>query len=366
MRILFLCIIIASIFISSCDEQFNLNTKWTDITVVYGILNSTDTAHYIKVNKAFLGDGSSYDMAKESDSIHYATELTVHLIEYELIEMNGEIPDPYYERNWERTEREDIVLYRTDEINKDTIGIDGEEPIFGAQNNFLYKTTENISPLYKYILEINVPGKSEIVTAETFQLGGMYVEYPRPNNQGTFNSPIHLELYTRPAAMEWRTAIYGKIYEPVVRFNYMEILGTDTTYEFIDLKFKTQIAENTRLPSEFKGVDMKQQFGGEDFYIRIGENIEEKTNIKRMALNLDFIFYIGGKDLNTYISASNSVGIGQSQSEYSNVVNGQGIFASRYTYIVRDKEIFGEAIDSLAYGVHTSHLNFANYFGQWR
>lgn len=366
MRIIFTTFLVALILLSACDDSFDLNDDWSDITIVYGVLNSTDTAHYIKINKAFLGDGNAYEMAKESDSIQYATELAVRLIEYELKEINGELPDPNIEQNWERTSRADIVLTRTDEIAKDTLGQNGTEPVFGTQQNYLYKTTEGLNRLYKYVLEIEIPGKSEVVTTETFMIGGMYVEKPLQNNPGTFNSPIHLQRYLRPEAMEWRTAIYGKRYEPIIRFNYMEIIGNDTTYEFVELKYKTQIADDTRMPRDFKGVDMKQEYGGEDFYYRVGENIEEKVDVRRKAIGLDFIFYIGGNNLNTYISSSSSTGISQSKSNYSNIVNGYGIFASRYTFSIVNKEIYGEAIDSLAYGVYTKHLNFANYFGQWK
>lgn len=366
MRLLHITLVIYLIIFSACDNSLPLNDDWEDITIVYGVLNSADTAHYIKINKAFLGDGNAYDMAKESDSIQYATELTVRLIEYELMEINGELTDPYIERNWERTDRLDIILYRTDEISKDTLSENGDEPVFGSQVNYLYKTTERLSPLFKYVLEIEVPGKAEVVSAETFLIGSMYVEKPRRNNPQTFNSPIHLQRYLRPEAMEWRSAIYGKMYEPVLRFNYIEIIDNDTTYESVELKYKTQIVVDTRMPSDFKGQDMKQEYGGEDFYYRIGESIKEKVDVKRKAIGLDFIFYIGGNNLNTYISASNSVGIGQNQSDYSNIVNGKGIFGARYTYTILNKEIYGEAIDSLAYGVYTKHLNFANYFGQWK
>jgi hypothetical protein len=39
---------------TSCETDFELNAEWKDITIVYGILNQNDTAHYIRIQKAFL------------------------------------------------------------------------------------------------------------------------------------------------------------------------------------------------------------------------------------------------------------------------------------------------------------------------
>ena len=62
-----------SIFIFySCKTDFDVNAKWKDITVVYGLLNQNDSLHLIKVNKAFLGSEDAYIMAKHSDSINYS------------------------------------------------------------------------------------------------------------------------------------------------------------------------------------------------------------------------------------------------------------------------------------------------------
>ena len=78
-----LLLIITSIF-TSCDDDFSINDKWKDITIVYGLLNNSDTAQYIKINKAFLGNGDVYEMAAVSDSIQYDIELDVKLLEYKL------------------------------------------------------------------------------------------------------------------------------------------------------------------------------------------------------------------------------------------------------------------------------------------
>ena len=60
---------IALAFIASCDNDLDIIAEWKDISVVYGILNAQDSVHYVKLNKAFLGQGDVYDMAQEFDSL---------------------------------------------------------------------------------------------------------------------------------------------------------------------------------------------------------------------------------------------------------------------------------------------------------
>ena len=111
-------LLVAIVLLTACNDDFSINSEWEDITLVYGLLNSSDSIQYIKINKAFLGEGDVYEMAAVSDSIQYANELNVHLIEYEIIDKNT---TPYNFDNWERTTREPILLTRTDEIpNYDT------------------------------------------------------------------------------------------------------------------------------------------------------------------------------------------------------------------------------------------------------
>ncbi len=359
MRIYNLCIaLLVFLFLLSCDDSFDINDEWSDITIIHGVLNQEDSVHYIKINKAFLGDASAYEMAKEADSIQYAEEVIVQLVEYVIIDPSYSPYDPY---NWELSNRAPISLQRTNEIPKDELSSDGEEGIFGTEVNYLYKTDENLNGLYKYVLEVTVPGKGELISSETILINNLVVSYPPPNQP---NFLVHLEGYRNPVATKWKTATYGKIFEHVLRFHYEEIVDDVTTNKYIDIKYISQIADNIRMPNEYEGVEMSQIVGGADFFANVGEKIEVKTGARRIALGLEFLFYVGGNNLNTYIAISGSAGgYGQSQPEYSNIINGTGIFAARYTFDI-SANLSDQSKDSLAYGYYTKDLNFANYLGQ--
>jgi len=41
----------------SCNKTLNVNADWREITVVYGLLSQNEDTTYIKITKAFLGEG---------------------------------------------------------------------------------------------------------------------------------------------------------------------------------------------------------------------------------------------------------------------------------------------------------------------
>src|SRR5687768_1893340 len=79
-----LFIMLAAIFLTQatgCSEDFEVAAPYKDITIVYGLLDVKDTAHYIRIQKAFLDESkSAIGMAKEADSSFY-NQLDVKVLE---------------------------------------------------------------------------------------------------------------------------------------------------------------------------------------------------------------------------------------------------------------------------------------------
>ena len=40
---------------SSCESDLDINSKWEEVTVVFGLLDQSQEKQYIRINKAFLG-----------------------------------------------------------------------------------------------------------------------------------------------------------------------------------------------------------------------------------------------------------------------------------------------------------------------
>src|SRR5579872_6243382 len=80
-KIISFCII--AILLLACNNKLNILLPYKDITVVYGLLDQSDSVHYIRINKAFEGNGNAQVMAQQYDSINYPPgTLSVSLQDY--------------------------------------------------------------------------------------------------------------------------------------------------------------------------------------------------------------------------------------------------------------------------------------------
>ena len=148
-KLILLLLLSPVIFTFSCSTDFNINAEWKDIAVVYGLLDQTDTAQYIKLNKAFLGSEDAYVMAQESDSLFY-NYAEVFL-------------EPLSNGNNIYDNSGNIIRIELSEVED----IPKEDGIFSSNRNTLFKTTEPLNDDYQYKLIINIPGKDEITSTTT-------------------------------------------------------------------------------------------------------------------------------------------------------------------------------------------------------
>lgn len=72
LRFLFIPLLFGALLWNSCSNEFDLVAPWKEIPVVYAILSPSDTAHYVRVEKAFLDPATSaLVVAQIADSIYY-------------------------------------------------------------------------------------------------------------------------------------------------------------------------------------------------------------------------------------------------------------------------------------------------------
>jgi len=96
MRYLAFCSLLVFL-LSACDNELNVIEDRKDIPVVYGFLTASDTAQYIRLEKAFVDPTTSaLDLAKIPDSLYYDDELvTVEITDedtdetYRLVRVDG-------------------------------------------------------------------------------------------------------------------------------------------------------------------------------------------------------------------------------------------------------------------------------------
>jgi len=149
-KILFpLFVLVAAIGFQSCSEDFEVAAPYKPVTIVYGMLDMRDTAHYVRIQKAFLDQNkSAFDMAKEADSNFYKeSDVDVVIKEY----AGGTIVGS------------PITLTR---VNMDNEGYPKESGTFFTAPNYAYKFKASLNPAHSYRLVINNKLNNSMDSAE--------------------------------------------------------------------------------------------------------------------------------------------------------------------------------------------------------
>lgn len=309
-KILILIFILPTIFIfTRCETEFDIIADYEEITIVFGLLNQNDSITYLKINKAFLGEGNALVWAKNPDSSSYGNSLDVKMEE------------------WKNEN-----IYRTFEFETADIH-DKDSGLFYYPDQVLYKsiTYGDFSEKSIFKLKILNTESGKEITSESPLVEDFRITKPPYNHptKPTINFPDNEFLKD----IEWESAKNGKRYQVIQRFNYAEIFNDnpDTLFKYIDLTFPSKKSDDTD-----GGDEMQIQFANESFYIWCQNDIpydpEKENRIgSRVAGKVEYIFSVAGDDFNTYMEVNEpSSSIIQERPEYTNIINGIGLFSCRY------------------------------------
>ncbi len=326
--------LLAVIFIlslTSCETDFNPNADPKDITVVYGLLNQRDTFTYLKINKAFLGNASAYEMAQNEDFSSYGTDLDVNMDEL----LNGSVTKTYH---------------------FDTTTIYNKEPgIFYAPQQVLYKckTYNPESPIndslksdrvYNLIIKNKKTGK--IISANTTLVDKFSIRRPSEN---TSSIEFVLPTSTIPgkAKIEWLSARGGKRYQVTMCIHYFESKNGS-----LNEPKNLLVNLGTQTRKSFEGnTEMELEYLGLTYYESLKNNLVWSTTantITRTPGIIEFVISVASDDLSTYIEVNEpSNSIVQVRPEFTNISNGIGIFSSRFNTQARKLNLGPKSIANL-------------------
>lgn len=322
-------IVVGSLIIVSCESDFEINGPYQDISIVYGLLNQAEPEHYIKINRAFLGDNALI-LANDPNNSSYGDSLQVWIEDWRF----GNYLTTY-----------NLI----DTLIKKNVS---SSPFYNPNNPYqiVYKFKANLNQDSEYRLFIKNKYTGKIVSSQTRLVKEFSIIKPR-SGQPTFSF-----TGTSPTPIEWTSGELGRLYQLVIRFNYIEknikTLVVDST-KFVDWVFPVK-----RSKTLLGGEKFELEFLGEGFYKNIKGTVKTDENVQRWYRNVQFIFSVAADDFATYMDVNKpSSSIVQERPEYSNINNGIGIFSSRYIKS-RDLMLSSPSEDSLVKGIHTSGLSF--------
>ena len=324
------------LLINGCSTDFDVIAPYKEVIVVDGLLNAIDSVQYVKISKAFLGEGNAYVMAKQSDSINYADVLDVKM-----------------ERIINKQVLETFNLTRSEFNNKDS-------GTFAYPFHILYTTNHPIlQDGSEYKIKVTNRQTGTTVSSQTKIVKDVTISSPLPKPSPLGDSIDLATAGNSPSYVIFAPGANSKIFDLIIRFHYREIdpSGVSTEHS-IDWNFSDRNSTITPLTINYK-------FFKYELFFVIGSNIPDKQGYVRRIDSLsngkrpyEFILIQGTEDLQTYYQLQQpSTGIVQELPIFSTVENGLGLFTSR---IVHSIYYFPNSITQAAFdtSVSTRNKNF--------
>lgn len=361
MRILVSIFALATIIgLYGCSEDFTVAAPYKPITTVSGILDQNDTAHYIRIQKAFMDETkSALNMSKEPDSSFYKN-LSVKLYKYDSAQVRV---------------LDSVLLYRVD-MNSEADAYRKLDPIseqqFFQSPNYAYKFKDDQWTIpgalssrnwYKLVITNLDNGLSDtsgyvgiINTAATRTLDGFYIsEFQQAGYTLAFAKTSPTSVFKLNCYMPRN----GRIAQGYIRFHYVDenVSSGNVVRKYVDFPFDSEDATTQ------SGSIFQLTVPNSNIYAFLGSSIEPlPANTNRYLDSCDLFVYAASPEIYYY----NIINQGQSggltadniQPNYTNFTSERvvGVLGSRGMRSYYNASIEKTTIDSIMLNPVTSGL----------
>ncbi len=293
---------------SACDNDIDLTTDWESIPVVYGLINVQDTAHYLRVEKAFLDpETGAPTLAQIPDSLYYE-DIVVQ------IQRTGATTD----------------VFTLERVDGNLEGYVREDGIFASMPNYLYKLKLSEAnklqggDQLKLLLKI---GESQEVSAEITATSEY--ELSSPFTSGPSQFIVGFLTASEEATVRWRDdAGTSGIFDLIYTIHIRERLADNEPFENKEIEWKIAQAFQAEGTSS---SSITYRFKSVEFYQTLASALDVNPAATRIIDSLSLEIIGGGPELVDYreIGLANT-GITSSQviPTYTNLTEGRGIFTS--------------------------------------
>jgi hypothetical protein len=343
-KLILLFTTITSLFLlPGCSEKFDVAAPYKNITIIYGFLDMADTAHYIRIQKAFLDqEKSALSMAQEADSNFYAS-LNVSIARVTFSGVKHDV----------------IPLQRVD-LNAE--GYPKQSGAFFNSPNYAYKFKDLLDPQYIYRIIVSNPVTGEVDSAEAPIIDDLH--------SSVFNIDVIDDVDLNRGGLDFESTLSFKNFEFVAAYappSNFSFQGQGSPVSIAQSVFRFYWTDSNMLSGAktnhfgdfFAG---NKTIGGNQFNYKILNNElyagirnalgPAPANTARLLGRVELFVYLGTPDYSNYEQTSLIKGTGLTgndiQPVYTNIkgANVLGLFTSRG---VRSGliTITGNTIDSL-------------------
>lgn len=331
LRLGLICALVFTL-INSCSTDFQVNSEFEENWIVTGILDVSDSVHYVRIQSSFLPDNESvFEFVNQVEYLY---------------------PDEGELEVWMLSDQAFTDTLWFERIDGDTLGLPKAPGLFHTPN-ILYRCKANLVENHTYHLFVHVKSKQDTLTASTNLVKPFNILFPV---DGTFGLQL---IDSSTISFICQNAIDGKIYDMVMRFYYWEkdITSTDSNLLYADWVVGSNVVS-----SRTDGL------GNTTFEIRAGffltflaATLQPDPQKTRAFDRLSCMFYAGNELMyQQYLNYLANTGLGEwyATKTFSNIQGAYGLFGSRKLEL-SDPVFLGErTLDSLACGSVTGHLGF--------
>ncbi|MCB0661406.1 MAG: DUF4249 family protein [Saprospiraceae bacterium] len=331
-RLLGLLLVFGILIWNGCSNDLELTTDYKDIPVIYAKLDASDSAHYIRVEKAFLDPKTNaFVLAQRVDSLYYPNAVVT------------------LEKN------DDGTIYTLERVDGNLEGYVRDTGIFASAPNYLYKIRQDV---------INLEGEDEVkitlkrgenfadITSTSTIIPPMEIDRP-------FSSPINV---WENLAVQWtRNSELPRIFDLSVIVRYQEKAANDPNAPVFNREIEWLTTKNLTLDPEENNAKVTYRIDGDAFFSFLGNNLSKDEPVVRQLSNISFKIFGGDSQIeNAYLIALANQGFASTQDPpvYTNIEGGRGIFASVTSVESIGFTLAASARDSLLNGRFTSGLGF--------
>ncbi len=308
---------IIALTIQSCSTDFEVAAPYKEIPVIVGLLNKSDSIHYIRVNKAYLNkDGSAYTAGSVRDSNLYPYPISVKL--YALSTSNVRFDsvslDTVTIPKSNGTFSSNDVVYKTPAYKLRYTGFSGSDTTWARYEVVVRRISDN---------KLLASAICNVVSDMRFKVTPSQVDIYNP-----FPSTSTPE-YKNPT-FRWFTARNGRRYSTKLRFKF-RVVNDGLGVNYMDSVDMQLMSNNRNSVKDGKG-EITYTLSGELFYTNLQLALDPLPfGYRREYVGpLEFHFEYAGEELDTYMEINNSsVSLSDVVPEYTNINGGLGIFSSR-------------------------------------
>ncbi len=350
----------------SCNEKIDLIGDFKETAVVYGLLDHSDSMHYVKITRAFIGPGNALEIAQIEDSSYFdAVDATIEEIQGGSVVRTWTLKDTLIENKDTNgvfyAPFQKVYYFKTLPTTTSSSGA------FGTVQTSPNEMMSSLNPDYQYRLKAVINSGEFEVTGTTSLVNGMTTTASSQNF--TFKFATNPGEYKSTSVTISNTG-NAHVVNAELGIRIAEYIATDASVKTIGWR----IGESDVLPNTSKTFSAN----GITFYNLVNSNVTNDALIdERNFLGFEVTVTGGSEDLNNYITVNQpSSSLAQNKPTYTNleVTNDYrviGIFSSIQTiktyrpFYISPQQAFIRAIDKkstqeLCEGQITGLLHFCS------